>query len=689
VWQDNPVSTSTTDQRAGAGVSVDRDFFVSFTGADQPWAAWLLAELDAAGYSSVSQLRDFVAGSNFVTEMHRAARRARRTLGVLSPQALRAPFVWQEWAQRLAADPTGGQRALVLVRVERCEPEGLLGPVVYVDLVGLDEADARVRLREELDAAVRGHRLTPSAADFPGSAPAGVVADVARPRFPTALPPVWNVPYRRNPAFTGREQVLADLAGRLGQGAAAAVTQALQGAGGVGKTALAVEYAYRHRSEFDAVWWVRAEEPTTLVSDLADLAVALGLTDPAEANQQLAVLTVRRWLDDHDRWLLILDNAQAPDTPTGLEVPLTRHVGLIPQVLHGQVLVTSRDARWEQHAALAELEVFSHAEAVAFLLARSGATDEQAAAEIAELLGWLPLALEQAGAYVRETQISLRAYRTRLEQAPGKLLRRGAPRDRDPADTLATTWQLSLDQVATVPCATTLLELCAFLAPDDIPRTLLERLSGLAEMPAELAVLAEDALALDEAVGGLWRFGLLKASPEVVAVHRLVQQVVRDQLGLERRRELVEVALRLLQAAFPNAHTDPDAWHAYAQLLPHALAVTGHSETLDTDLERVAWLLTDAGLYLWQRADHPQARALLERALAIREAHLGADHPQTVRSLGNLALVLRAQGDLQGARTLHERALAILEARLGADHPDTVRSRQNLAAVVEALDEQP
>lgn len=98
-------------------MSVDREFFLSFTGADRPWAAWLLGELDAAGYSSVSQLRDFVAGSNFVLEMDQAARRARRTLGVLSPWALEASYVRQEWAQRLATDPTTKQRALVLVRV--------------------------------------------------------------------------------------------------------------------------------------------------------------------------------------------------------------------------------------------------------------------------------------------------------------------------------------------------------------------------------------------------------------------------------------------------------------------------------------------------------------------------------------------------------------------------------------------
>jgi hypothetical protein len=198
-------------------VGVDREFFLSFTGSDRPWAAWLLAELDTAGYSSVSQLREFVAGGNFALDMDRAARRARRTLGVLSPHALQAPYVRQEWAHRLAADPTGEQRALVLVRVEACEPEGLLRPIVYIDLVGLDEAGARTRLREELAAVVLGERLPASPAQFPVADGAGVVEDAGRPRFPTALPAVWNLPYRRNPSFTGREQELAELAGQLGR----------------------------------------------------------------------------------------------------------------------------------------------------------------------------------------------------------------------------------------------------------------------------------------------------------------------------------------------------------------------------------------------------------------------------------------------------------------------------------------
>jgi tetratricopeptide (TPR) repeat protein len=660
-------------------VTVDRDFFISFTGPDRPWAEWLLAELDAAGYTSVSQLRDFVAGANFALDMDRAARRASRTLGVLSPRALEAPYVQQEWAQRLASDPTATQRALVLVRVEPCQLQGLLGPVVYIDLVGLDEASARERLREELAAVVRGERRLPTSPMFPRGGPAADVPALQRPRFPTALPLVWNLPFRRNPDFIGREQELAELAARLGRGAAA-VTQTLLGAGGVGKTALAVEYAYRYRSQFDAVWWIRAEQPATLVGDYADLAAALGLLEGDQPDQQLAARAVRRWLEGHDRWLLVLDNAEAAETPTGLSPPLARLVDLIPQVLHGQVLVTSRDASWEEHAGLAELEVFTPGEAVAFLLARTGSTERATAGEISELLGFLPLAVEQAGAYVRQTRLSLHDYLNRLRQYPALTMTRGRPRDRDPADTVATTWQLSMERVRPTPGAVALLEVCAFLGPEEIPRELFSQ--QLNPPTADLEVLAEDPFALDDAVGALRRFGLVKADAQTLSVHRLVQQVVRDQVDPEQHRRRATAALRLILAAFPTQHTNPDAWPTYARLLPHVLAVTGAAQRLGIEPDSAAWLLNQAGLYLWQRADHTQAGSLHQRALAIRETRLGSHHPDTAETLNNLAAVLRAQGDLAGARPLLVRALAVREACLGADHPDTAETLNNLGLVM-------
>ena len=557
-------------------MSVDREFFLSFTGADRPWAEWLLSELDAAGYSSVSQLRDFVAGSNFAVEMDQAARRARRTLGVLSAQALQAQYLRQEWAQRLAADPIGERRTLVLVRVEQCKPEGLLSPVVYIDLVGLDEADARARLREELAAVMRGERLLPADLEFPGGSPAAV-ADVGWPRFPTALPPVWNVPFPRNPTFTGREQTLAEMAEQLGQATTVAVTQALQGGGGVGKTALVVEYAYRHRSDFDTVWWVRAEQLATLVSDYVDLAATLGLDEAGLADQQQVAVAVRHWLENHDRWLLVFDNAEGPEAATGLRAPLSRLADLLPRVLHGQVLVTSRDASWgQQQAALTELDVLKPTEAVRFLLARSGSDDERAAAEIAKLLGGLPLALEQAGAYVREARISLSTYRERLRQFPALTLAKGRPRDRDPTDIVTTTWRVSLDRVRPVPGAVAVLEVCAFLAPEDIPR---ELFGQVLDPPApELAVLASDPFALDEAVASLYRYGLLKAREDTLTVHRLLQQVVRDSLDPATAASRAGLAVRLLAAAFPwKGLRDLASWSVYAQLLPHVAIAADHA----------------------------------------------------------------------------------------------------------------
>ncbi len=274
-----------------------RDFFVSYTQADRAWAEWLAWELEAAGYTTVLQAWDMPAGTAFVHAMDQAVQTTHHTILVLSPAYLRSEMAEAEWRPGFKADPSGKARRLLPVRVEDCEPAGLLADRVWIDLVGTDEATARARLRHDVAAALRG----PGRPTTPPRFPRAPAPAVERPRFPTALPPVWNLPFQRNPTFTGRQQELAALAAALEPGGAAAVTQVLQGAGGVGKTTLAVEYAYRHRAEFDTVWWVRAEQPATLVGDLAELGAALGLAEASQPDQQLTVAAVRRWLADHDR----------------------------------------------------------------------------------------------------------------------------------------------------------------------------------------------------------------------------------------------------------------------------------------------------------------------------------------------------------------------------------------------------
>jgi TIR domain/NB-ARC domain len=343
------------------------DFFVSYTSADRTWAEWIAWELEAAGYTTVLQAWHMPPGSSFVHAMDEALHRTSHTLLILSPAYLRSAMTEAEWRPGFVADPDGIQRRLVPIRIEACRPTGLLADRVFVDLVDLDEVVAKRTLLEGVAAALRGHARPTSRPEFPSPA---VATPIDRPRFPTALPAIWNVPFRRNPAFTGREGELAQLAAALQADGMVALTQVLQGSGGVGKTTLAVEYAYRQRTLFDTVWWIRAEEPATLVGDYANLGVACRVAAAGESDQHLAAKAVRRWLEDHDRWLLILDNAEAPDTELGLDAPLDRAVGLLPQIVHGQVLITTRNTSWEEHAAVAELEVFSPGEAVTFLPAR-------------------------------------------------------------------------------------------------------------------------------------------------------------------------------------------------------------------------------------------------------------------------------------------------------------------------------
>jgi len=272
------------------------DFFVSYTSADRPWAEWIAWELEAAGYSVIVQAWEMQPGSNFVLAMHEAAQRARRTIGVLSPAFLASPYAAAEWAAAFGADPTGKQRKLVPVRVRDCDPDGLLGSVVYVDLVGLESEASR----EALLAGVRSDRAKPARAPAHPGGGAG-----ERPRRPDAGAAVFNVPVMTR-TFVGRDGALQELATGLSGEGVVAVTQvyAIHGLGGVGKTQLAAHYARTHRGEYDVIWWLRAEAPATLRADLAALAVALGLVD-VDVDERDGVAVACGWLERNRRWLLV------------------------------------------------------------------------------------------------------------------------------------------------------------------------------------------------------------------------------------------------------------------------------------------------------------------------------------------------------------------------------------------------
>jgi tetratricopeptide (TPR) repeat protein len=654
---------------AGRGSGM-RDFFVSYTQADRAWAEWLAWELEAAGYTTVLQAWDFVAGSNFADAMDRALKAAWHLIAVLSPAYLRSRYGKAEWLNAFIQDPTGEDRRLVPVRVEACDPQGLLQGVVDIDLVGVDEATARERLLQEVAGALRGHRRPTDRPRFP-STPARNAVTSERPRFPTGLPPIWNVPHHRNAMFRGRETLLGSLGDHVAGSTKA--TRVLHGLPGSGKTSLTVEYAYRHRAGFDAVWWVRAEEHTILVGDYVGLGIALGLEQADHTDLQAMAMAVRRWLEDHDRWLLILDNADGPELATRLDKPLARLVDLLPRVVQGQVLITTRDATWNGYTLLETVDVFTPPEASEFLLARSGTADPQAAAAVAEELGRLPLALEQAGAYARETSISLADYLTRLHRFPMRTLAKGRPRDREPADTVDTTWKVSVDRVRSVPGAERLLEVCAFLAPENLPRKVLGLLAG------DLGLPADDPFPIDDAVAALSRFALVKADEQSLTVHRLFQQVIRHNLSPEAAASRAATAIRLLDAAFPERSlADPSGWPECARLLPHVLAAAEQATLHGAEPHLTGYLLDRAASYLQGRGRYQQARDLFERALALTEQAFGPEHARVGTRLNNLGVLLIQIGDTAAAKSALERAFPIYAATHGPSDPQFGTMLDNL-----------
>lgn len=481
---------------------------------------------------------------------------------------------------------------------------------------------------------------------------------------------ISNIPHPHNPNFTGRVDLLDRLQKALSSGERAAFTQtsAITGLGGVGKTQLALEYSYRHADDYRVVWWVRSEEPATLAADYAALAKKLDLPEKEAQDQRITVEAVRCWLEQNGGWLLVFDNAQEFKD---LE-------NFLPRAGSGHVITTSRKQSWGGVARMLTVDMFTPAESVAFLRRRTGQNDEDAAKALAEALGNLPLALEQAGAYIQETGITLVAYLKLFQERRKELLRRGKPEAYP--DTVATTWDLSFQKAREeVPASADLLNLCAFLAPDDIPKSLLT--NSAEYLPDRLASAVKDEMALNDAVAALKRYSLLTVADDSLSVHRLVQAVARDRLSEEEQKRWAEAAVQHVNDAFPQESQDVRTWDECSALLPHALAAAGHSERLEVAPEPTSRLLNQAGLYLIGRAEFSEAKSVHERALEIDEKVYGPDHTEVATDVNNLGVVLQDLGDIEGARNNLERSLEIFQHFLGEDHPKTKLVRENLESL--------
>jgi len=415
----------------------------------------------------------------------------------------------------------------------------------------------------------------------------------------------------------------------------------------VGKTQLALEYAHRYAADYELVWWIPAENPVTISSTLASLGSRLDL-DPRLDPERL-VAAVLDALRDRGRWLLVFDNAEQPG-----DVAAFRPAGG-----GGHLLVTSRNPAWGALGKSVRVDVLPHDQAVSLLLRRSQSHDRASADQLALQLGDLPLALEQAAAYLEQTGMPLAAYLDLFRRRQQALLQRGrAVAYQGQVD---TTWRLSMDHVAQAsPAGVELLRLCAFLAPEAVPLDLVADRPDL--LPDALAEAAADGEAgLQETAGACYRYSLVDRDVDGIRVHRLVQQVISAELTDQDRQATIIVTVELLDAALPLGEqvTNPERWSRFAQLLPHVLVATQHAEETGVAQTKTVLLLRRTAAYLyWVRGEYAAARDILHRILPLAQAALGSDHPQMGWLLTDLGAVHRELGNPTNAQIYLEQALA-------------------------------
>ncbi len=510
-----------------------------------------------------------------------------------------------------------------------------------------------------------------------------------QPRLPGDAPP-WDVPYQHNLFFVDYQDILRHLHETFTSGKAK--RQVISGMGGIGKTQTAVEYAHSYRKDYQYVFWARAGSAATLVSDYVNIAQLVELPLKNDLDQNVVVSAIKRWLEIKMGWLLILDDVNDFEMVNDF----------LPTGGTGHILLTSRTEAIGNFVGNCEGVVLKEMEpkdGALFLLRRlkiiaqnallgsASPADRAKAEDISQEVGGLPLALDQAGAYILEqagayikvTEYDLSAYLKDYRKAQTKLLRQRGGLDTTHPDPVATTWSLSFKKVKKANrAAAELLRFCSFLYPDAIPEEIITR--GATYLGWTLGRIATDQNNLNSAISVLRKYSLVHRIPnQMLTIHPLVQTVLKDKMRKFIQRRWARRAVLAINRAFPSAEVE--TWQHCRRLISQATVCMELIDQWHLSFPEATRLLNNAGYYLYEHAQYTEAEQLYQRALTIHERVLGAEHPNTALSLNNLAELYRSQGKYEQAEPLYQRALAIRERVLGPEHPDTAQSLNNLAAL--------
>ena len=613
---------------------------ISFNSADVAWATWLHALLRAAGSDAKLQDWRFMSDRELALRRREATAGGGRILVVMSEAFCRSP-VCRQWLALLTGSRATA-RKVALVQVEPCsDPLESHRPTAAVE--GMEAAAATsavLSVVRRLGVAVSaGQAMTADLPRFPGNGP-DISGRIPEPRAD----------------FAGRTRELGLISDALLNRRADSTIQAFAicGLGGVGKTALAAQYAHRLRSRYAITWWVRAEDASTISADLSALALEMDI--PKSPAQEKIIRALWRELRRRGPWLIVFDNVDSYAS--------VRHFW--PVEGSGHVLLTSR--RKDDWQALGdssvELGVLSMDEAVLVVQKRAPDVDEKAASLLARRLDRLPLALAQASSYIFKAKISVEDYLDRLERYTDEVLTRFPPDDY--SETVQTTWSVSISRAeGEAGGCRHLLNMCGYLAPDRIPRSLFSDHTDI--LPTRLRALVSKPVSYEGALAELSGYSMITLDAENLSVHRMVQHIIRAQMPTKQQQSWTRTAVRLLDAAFPANPRPAASWPGCAQLVSHVEAAARHAEGLGVEGETAGRMLHRAGDYLTERAEYGQALSLLRSAQRIRERR--GDVAGLADTLARMSFAHYCRAELGEAERIIKQAARLREEAFGPDHP--------------------
>lgn len=464
----------------------------------------------------------------------------------------------------------------------------------------------------------------------------------------------------RNPRFVGRDNLLTQVHGLLGNGPVVLLPSADHQLGGTGRTQLAAEYAYRYADSYDLVWWIPAEQTAGMRAALVGLAHVLGLPEARDINRTLgAVRDALSRGEPYRNWLVVFESANRPEDikpylPSGA----------------GHVLVTSRNPRWTAEVAQAvPVPVFDRPDSVDLLLGRGPELPPEDAERLADRLADVPMALDLAAAVRAAAGWSVDEYLRRYDERAGEL---AFPTP------IRVGWGLAVEALrAESPAAAELLAFCSFLASAPVSWHLLWAARGL-DLSPELARTVRLERRLKAAMRLIGRYGLAELDPpgERLIVHPLVRGMLGQELSSERHAASLAAVRSMLAAADPGDPDAPTSWPRYAELTPHLV----HCDVLGGESEEIRQLVVNCVRALFSRGDYDSSRDLAAQAVARWRDSLGEADEQTLLASFHLANALRAVGRTADARMLNAQTLRVQREALGGDDESTLATANSVGA---------